>query len=33
MLFKKIYILAKKLAFFAQTTPNFLQKFDHNIGF
>jgi hypothetical protein len=25
--------LAKILAFFAQTTPNFLQKFDHNIGF
>jgi hypothetical protein len=25
--------LAKILAFVAQTTPNFLQKFDHNIGF
>jgi hypothetical protein len=25
--------LAKKLAFFAQTTASFCKNFDHNIGF
>jgi hypothetical protein len=25
--------MAKKLAFFAETTASFWQKFDHNIGF